>query len=59
MQNLIKKYLNKKATITPIRGLAVEVKIVDVKKSYGRDRFKVEPVRGKGAVWVESVELKK
>ena len=58
MHNLIKDYLNKKATITPIRGLEIDVKIIDVKKSYGRDRFKVEPIRGKGAVWVEHVELK-
>jgi len=57
MQELMNKYLNKEARILA-GGLGVDVKIVDVKKSYGRERFRVIPIAGDGAVWVEQVTLK-
>ncbi len=38
-------------------GLGVEVRILDVKESYGRTRYLVTPVAGTGAVWVEYVRL--
>lgn len=56
MKELIEKYLGKKATVF-LGGLKVEVKIVDVKTSYGRDRFQITPTAGSGEVWVESVTL--
>lgn len=56
MQELIKKYLNKKGRIVA-GGLGVDVKIVDVKKSYGNERFRVIPIAGDGAVWVEKITL--
>ncbi len=40
-----------------IGGLNVLVKIDDVKKSYGHDRFLVTPIAGRGSVWVEAVSL--
>lgn len=58
MKELIEKYVGKKATIF-CGGLSVEVTIIDVKTSYGRDRYKVTPVAGKGEVWVEAVTLAK
>lgn len=57
MQELIKKYLNKKARIL-VGGLGVDVKIVDVKMSYGHERYRVIPEAGDGAVWVEKVTLR-
>lgn len=56
MQELIKKYLNKKARVL-LGGLGVYVNIVDVKMSYGHERFRVIPISGDGAIWVEKVEL--
>lgn len=56
MKELIEKYVGKKATIN-CAGLQIEVNIVDVKMSYGKERFKVSPVAGKGEVWVEQVTL--
>lgn len=58
MKELLEKYLKKEATIV-VGGLTVDVIIKDVKTSYGRDRFHVSPVAGKGLVWVEKVNLKK
>lgn len=56
MKELIEKYVGKKATIF-VGGLSVEVNVTDVKMSYGKERFKVSPVAGKGEVWVEAVSL--
>lgn len=36
-----------------IGGFHVEVEIIDYKNSYGRDRWLVKPVAGKGEVWTE------
>lgn len=58
IQQLITKYLNKKAIIK-VGNLSVEVKIINVKNSYGKNRFLVEPIAGTGSVWVEKIELKK
>lgn len=39
-------------------GLRVDVRILDVKQSYGRTRYQVAPVSGVGSVWVENVYQK-
>ena len=52
MQELLKKYLNRKVHVD-LGGLEVAVVIVDIKNSYGKNRFKISPVTGKGEVWVE------
>lgn len=36
-------------------GLMVDVKILDYKRSYGRDRWFVTPVSGSGEIWIENV----
>ena len=56
MKEIIEKYVGKKAQIF-LGGLAIEVKILDAKNSWGRDRFLVTPVAGSQHVWVESVTL--
>lgn len=38
-------------------GLRIEVEIIDVKISFGSQRWQVKPVAGDGEVWVESVEI--
>jgi len=38
--------------------LNVEVKILDVKQSYGNTRYNVTPVTGFGSAWVQSLILK-
>lgn len=40
----------------PINGLEVDVRIKDVKRSYGRLRYLVSPVAGCGEVWTEKLE---
>lgn len=46
--------INKEGFITT-GGLRVDVKVTDVKQSYGRTRYLVTPIAGEGEVWVESV----
>ena len=40
-------------------GMLVKVKVLDYKKSYGKDRWLVEPVAGQGKVWVQELTLTK
>ena len=56
MKSKIEQFVGKKGTIKA-GGMIVEVEIKDYKNSYGRDRFLVSPVTGKGEVWVEQVTL--
>jgi hypothetical protein len=39
-------------------GILVDVRILDYEKKWGKDRFYVEPVAGKGRAWVELDDLK-
>ena len=55
MEDLI-KLIGKKGMIS-VRGLNVEVTITGVKKSYGRNRYKVTPLSGNGKVWVEIIKI--
>jgi len=48
------QYINRKYDIN-LNGLIVSIVILDIKKSYGRLRFLVSPVSGKGEIWVESI----
>lgn len=50
------KYIGKTALFR-VRGvgLSFQVKIKDVKNSYGNIRFLVEPVSGTGSAWVENI----
>lgn len=41
--------------IIGLGGLSVEVKVLNYKNSYGRDRWKVTPVSGSGEIWVEDI----
>lgn len=38
-------------------GIQVDVEVLDVKVSYGQNRWLVKPVSGAGECWVESVEI--
>jgi hypothetical protein len=40
-----------------VGGLNVDVTIKDIKQAYGKTRYQVEPVAGRGSVWVESISL--
>ncbi len=50
------EYIGKKVSV-PLGGVWVNMKVVDVKQAYGKDRFLVIPVEGSGEVWVEKVNL--
>lgn len=52
--NELQQYINRKMDIN-LGGLRVSIVILDIKMSYGRTRFLVSPVAGKGEVWVESI----
>ena len=39
--------------------LKVKVEILDYKFAYGKDRYLVAPLAGKGEAWVESLEVVK
>ena len=53
------KLIDKVATYS-VGDLTINVLIVDVKSSYGRDKVKITPLSGNGEQWVmvESVVLK-
>ena len=53
MKDILNKYINRKVDIN-LGGLKIAVVITDIKTSYGKTRFLVSPVAGKGEVWVES-----
>ncbi len=53
MKELLNKWVNRKVDIN-LGGLLVSVVIMDVKERWGRVRFLVSPVAGKGTIWVES-----
>jgi len=38
-------------------GLIVEVRVIDYKSAWGRDRWLVEPTSGSGQVWIESISF--
>lgn len=40
-----------------VHGAELEVKIKDVKQTYGHFRFLVAPIAGKGEFWTEKIEL--
>lgn len=44
------------ATIT-IKRLTVDVEVIDVKITYGQQRWLVKPMAGSGEIWVQAVEL--
>lgn len=54
MKQLFEKYYHKKVHIN-LGGLEVAVVVMDIKESYGKTRFKVSPVTGRGEIWVESL----
>lgn len=49
--------VNQKA-ILDVKGMKVDVKILEIKSAYGRTRYKVTPVSGSGEAVVESVKSK-
>lgn len=51
------KTIGKKGTIRVGKTLVVDVKILDYKHSYGRDRWLITPVVGTGEAWVEDVKI--
>jgi len=56
MKEKIQQFVGKKGIIIT-GGLTVNVKILDYKRTYGKERWLVTPVSGAGQVWVQSVDL--
>lgn len=56
MKELVAQYVGKTGT-SFLGGLVVRVNILDVKEAWGRQRFLISPVEGKGQVWVEGVNV--
>lgn len=50
------KLVGQKGSVN-LEGLVVEVRITDVKQSYGKLRWCVTPIAGGGYKWVEMVEV--
>lgn len=50
--------VGKTATIV-FKEFTFEVRILDHKLQYGRDRYLVTPVSGSGQMWVQNIEIKK
>jgi len=51
------QYLGAKALLPLENGLRIEIKIIDYKNTYGRDRWLVTPTTGSGEAWVENVKF--
>ena len=56
MKNKIEDFVEKVVTFKS-GGLFFEVKVIDVKNTYGRDRYQIEPVKGEGKIWVEKLKI--
>jgi hypothetical protein len=56
MKDKIQQFVGKKGIIIA-SGLTVNVKILDYKTAYGKERWLVTPVSGAGEVWVQSVDI--
>lgn len=56
MKDKIAKSVGKKGIIVS-NGLTFNVKILDYKTAYGKERWLVTPVSGAGQVWVQSVDI--
>ena len=50
--NEMSKRVGKTAELRIKNGMIITVKIIDARTVYGRTDFMVEPISGKGAVWV-------
>lgn len=48
--------VGKRGTIEA-NGLTINVKILDYKTAYGKERWLVAPVSGSGQVWVQTVTI--
>lgn len=46
-----------KSGAIPVGKMTFDVTITNVKRSYGNDRYEVEPVAGSGRDWVEKITL--
>jgi len=57
----LNKYIGREGRYTLVAPLYFDVKVTDVKTSYGRVRVLVEPISGSGEAWVDlsSVQLYK
>jgi hypothetical protein len=49
--------VGRKGTIEA-NGLAINVKILDYKTAYGKERWLVAPVSGSGQAWIQRVSIK-
>lgn len=56
MKELIEQYVGRQAIIR-LGGFSVGVRILDVKQSWGKLRFRVSPLSGGGENWIENVSL--
>jgi len=55
LATLVKRYVDKQGVCLVLNGkVGIDVTVVDIRSSYGRVEFLVEPVHGQGEAWVES-----
>ncbi len=54
MKNLLEKWIHRKVNVK-LGGLIVSVVVLDIKERWGKTRWLVSPVTGKGQVWVETI----
>lgn len=52
------KVVGKRASVELKNGLVMDVRVLQHKFSYGKDRYLVTPVAGSGEVWVQNINLK-
>lgn len=51
-------YIGQTGTVV-LKGLVVQVEVMDIKSEFGLVRYLVKPVAGSGEVWIENVEFPK
>jgi hypothetical protein len=49
------KYKNGDIVHVKCRGMLVDMLVLGAKRSYGRNRYLITPVKGKGEAWVEKL----
>lgn len=51
------KIIGKKGSVWAFGDIHVDVKVKDYKQAYGKSRWLVEPLKGSGEAWVETVRV--
>ena len=57
MKKQVEEFVGKKALYKMNLSLTIEVKVLDVRKIYGKEQYLIAPIAGSGERWVEDIKI--